>query len=69
MKMKGQPVDNSTSATWPAPDHDPESGLWRGEGTLAEPYLTMQQSFDWWHLTGGWLEYCMDTCRDPDDRD
>ena len=69
MKMKGQPVNNSTSAnaTWPAPDYDED--LWRGDGTLAKPYMTMEQSFGWWHLTGGWLEYCMDTCRDPEDRD
>ena len=67
--MKGDAVDNSTSAneTWPAPDYDED--LWRGDGSLAKPYLTMEQSFGWWHLTGGWLEYCMDTGRDPDDRD
>ena len=69
MKMKGQLVDNSTSAnaTWPAPDYDED--LWRGDGMLAKPYMTMEQSFGWWHLTGGWLEYCMDTGRDPDDWD
>lgn len=62
-------MDNSSSvrASWPAPEYDED--LWRGDGTLSSPYMTIEQAFGWWHLTGGWLEYCMDTGRDPDDRD
>jgi len=62
-------VDNSSSAEgtpWPAPDRDDS---WRGDGSLARPYLSMEQSFWWWHQSGEWLQYCLDTCRDPDDMD
>jgi hypothetical protein len=26
----------------------------------------MEQAFWWWHQSGEWLAYCLDTNRDPD---